>query len=752
VIKKMAKKKRHAAGNAGMVKSIYSMGPFNLAALSLVLAAAGQMLFTNFHSLFPGLLLYAAAVTAFSFARGASKKEPEVFNMEPWVEAGIFLFILAVAVFFRVYMSDEVPAGCFRDEGQNGNEAINILNGVEMDGTKLPVYIERWTQNAAMYMYFVAAFFKLFGIGVMQVRAVSIVFGVLCIPAFYFLLRYLMGVRPAIIGASIMAVLRWHVNFSRIGFLGIVTVFFVILCIYFTYRVYIKRKPFDFIMLGALTSLSLYTYLAARLIPVGLAIFFIYVFIREPKFLKKNYKSIALALAAFLIVISPLALYAVKNPQNFMSRSSTVSIFNQEMLHEVGGRYVEKDGKPKFWMKLYMENFSNTMLMFNYEGDGNPRHNYGAVPMLDFVTGIFAFLGFFYVLFNAAKPRYFLLMALFAAFLQTGLLSTESPQAYRTIVEIPVVIIFAVLAASKILDWAKEQYGGNFLSTLTMIGIVVLCYVGYDNFNQYFDNFRKNPGSWAEFSTDEYTMGRYVNKLGSDWEAMVQPSWVESYTFKFAAYPAENYVHFSLADHIPIREKTRKNFVYVLDTTYLPLLPVLQKMYPHGKYGEFRHKYIPNEILYFTFEVPYDDVKRYQDKRVDNGLNGSYYRGVEWKGKPAFTRVDPFILFNWTLDPIMGPFSVKWNGRIKIDRPGRYTFITNSNDYSDLYIDSRKVLENKGTGFGEKNGRGDVELSRGMHSIELRYRETIHYSMMQFWWKNPESQSEEVVPSEILFP
>jgi 4-amino-4-deoxy-L-arabinose transferase-like glycosyltransferase len=747
----MSKKKRPARAKADLLKSVYSFGPFNLAAASLVLAAFGQVFFMN-HILFPGLLLYAAAVAVFSMAGGASRKEAEVFNIEPWTEAIIFLFILAVAIFFRVYMSDEVPSGCFRDEGQNGNEAINILNGIEMDGTKLPVYIERWTQNAAMYMYFVAAFFKFFGIGVMQVRAVSIVFGVMCIPAFYFLLRYLYGVRAAILGAAIMAVMRWHVNFSRIGFLGIVTVFFVILCIYFTYRVYIKRKPFDFIMLGAVTSLSLYTYLAARLIPVGLALFFIYVFIREPKFIKNHYKSIGLALAAFLIVISPLAIYAVKNPQNFMSRSSTVSIFNQEMLHEVGGRYVEKDGKPKFWLKLYMENFSNTMLMFNYEGDGNPRHNYGGVPMLDFVTGIFAFLGFFFVLFNSAKPRYFLLMALFAAFLQTGLLSTESPQAYRTIVEIPVVIIFMVIAAGRLLDYAKEQYGEGFMTTVAMAGIAVMCFVGYDNFNQYFENFRKNPGSWAEFSTDEYTMGRYVNSLGGDWEAMVQPSWVESYTFKFAAYPAENYVHFSPSDHVPIREKIRKNFVYILDESYLPLVPVLKKMYPHGKYADFRHKYIPNEILYFTFEVPYDDVKNYQDKPVANGLKGEYFRGIEWKGPPVFSRLDPFILFNWTLDPIMGPFSVRWSGRIKIESAGTYSFITNSNDYSDLYIDSKKVLEDKGAGFGQKDGRGSVYLSKGMHQLVLRYRESIHYSKMQFWWINPESSSEEVVPSEILFP
>jgi hypothetical protein len=562
----------------------------------------------------------------------------------------------------------------------------------------------------------------------------------------------MMGPRLAIVAGFLMAVTSWHVNFSRIGFLGILTVFFVIATYYFAWRTYVKRKPFDFIMLGIMMALSLYTYLAGRLIPVGIVLFCLYIFITEMKFYIKNVRSIIISIAVFLVVLSPLIHYAIKNPEQFMSRSAVVSIFNQEMLHEVGGRYVEKDGKNKHWTKLYMESFAYTMLMYNYKGDANPRHNAGAMPMLDFVTGIFAFLGFGIALFNIFKPRYFLLMSMYFAFLQTGLLSTESPQAYRTIVEIPIVLIFALIAISKLLAFSKAQYGKNFTKNVMIAGLVIMGYVAYENYDRYFDKFAKNPGSWAEFSTDEYSMGRYVHGLGDDWVAMVQPAWMESYSFRFAVYPYNNFVSFTLADHVPIQSKIMKNFSYVLDESYLPLLPILKKMYPEGKYGEFRHAMIPSEILYFTYEVPYESIKKYQNRTTKTGLTGEYYRGIEWKGNPLFTRLDPFILFNWTIDPIMGPFSVKWSGRLKAEKKGDYTFITKSNDYSDLYIDGKQVVKNPGAGKGAPDGRGTITLAAGYHSLVLRYYESIHYSKMQFFWRNPEDGQEEVVPSEVLFP
>ncbi len=759
--KKKVKKRGNAAGLPGFVT------PFNMGVLALVLAVWAQFMTYNMGKApYAGLAVFTLAAFVFWFGARLLKDEKPAGPVGTWVEVSALFVIILAAVFFRAHMIEEFPTGCFRDEGQNGNEAINIMKGIVVDGTALPVYIERWTQNAAMYMYFVAASFKFFDIGVLQIRLVSIVFGILCIPAVYFLARRYFGPRAAIAGALIIAFLRWHVNFSRIGFLGIVTVFFVILAIYFTWRVYQKRRTADFILLGVVAALSLYSYIAARLIPAAIGLFMLYILFREPSYYKKHWKKASAGIIAFLIVFAPLGLYIMKHPGDFMSRASTVSIFNREMLREIGGVYLNKDGNVKHWTQLYRENVGKTLAMFNYRGDGNPRHNNHTVPMLDFVLGIFFVMGIGYALIRWQQPFHFLLLSFFVCLLQAGLFSTEAPQAYRTISVIPVVVMFMLIFIERLWAFFTAEFGKKAEIGIAAALLIALAYSGYYNYNGYFEKQRNNPGTWAEFSTDEYSMGTYLKNLGDDWVGIVQPDWVESYTFKFATYPLQNYVYFDPSAWIPIPSKVHKNHVYILGESYLPLVPVLKSMYPNGRYDDFRHKFYPNRILYFVYEVPHSDILANQAKAGKNGLTGSYYRdnirkdnreeavklSNHWQGNPQFKRLDPFILFNWTLDPIMGPFSVKWEGFIQINNPGLYTFQTRSNDYSDLFINGKQILVNKGGGGGLASAEGSVNLSKGRHKIMVRYYESVHYSKMQFWWKPPEAAMMEVVPSEALFP
>ncbi len=875
------------------------IGPFNLFVISLALAVFGQLIIFNGGKAVPGVILFALAGIVFILAEKASKGPGKSEEISKKTEAVMLGLIMLTAVFFRVYMIDKLPAGCYRDEGQNGLEAINIMKSIELAGTTLPVYIERWTQNAALYMYFIAASFKAFGIGVMQIRLVSIVFGILCVPAFYFLVRGMFGPRAAIIGGFLIAVARWHINFSRMGFLGIVTVFFVILALYFAYRAYKEEKLSDFVLMGVVSAFSVYSYIAARLIPAGLFLFFLIYFIvllmKNRKSFKKNFKKVfsvkrdvsrpvfgllagAAALAVvlqvysgnnpvigaagmnfktlsaalffkllavgiflyylllkffrpktaagfiapasallftlfayfakgavpamvcfiialavsiytlfhfgysenaylkkvfmavffFTVIFAPMGNYILQHPENFMSRASTVSIFNKEMLREIGGRYVnDKTGEPKKWTTLYAENIGKTLLMYNYKGDGNPRHNYHTVPMLDFGTGIFAALGFFFVLFRIQKPVSFFLLAVYLALLQAGLFSTEAPQAYRTISVIPLVLLFAILPAQRFMAYFREQYGKKLVPVIYVLIFAGLAWAGYANYDTYFNKFRSNPGSWAEFSTNEYHMGKYVKSLGSGWTAIVRPDWVDSYTFRFATYPLKNYERFSPSKWIPIQPGIVKNYAYVLDRAYLPLLDVLRSMYPKGEYSDFRHKFFPGRILYWVYEVPYSEVKKQQESPEKNGLIGYYYYdniqktnrkeavklSNHWQGKPRFAQRDPFILFNWTQDPILGPFSVEWKGFIDIPKSGEYVFETRSNDYSDLFIGGKQVLVNPGGGGGLARESGSIYLEKGRHRIKLRYYESVHYSKMQFWWKTPSSGGKpEIVPSGVLIP
>lgn len=143
------------------------------------------------------------------------------------MEASALLLIVLFSAWVRLDGLQKYPFGGFRDEGENGNVAIQIMKGENVDGTgqRFPAYIEHNTQNAAGYFYPIAASFKLFGVSITSVRYVSVFFGVLSVLAFWALSRSFFGPSLALFLAGALASLRWHVNFSRIGFLGIMTVF-----------------------------------------------------------------------------------------------------------------------------------------------------------------------------------------------------------------------------------------------------------------------------------------------------------------------------------------------------------------------------------------------------------------------------------------------------------------------------------------------------------------------------------------------
>ena len=52
------------------------------------------------------------------------------------------------------------------------------------------------------------------------------------------------------------------------------------------------------------------------------------------------------------------------------------------------------------------------------------------------------------------------------------------------------------------------------------------------------------------------------------------------------------------------------------------------------------------------------------------------------KAYRRISRVDPFLLFNWTVSPVPGYFSAEWDGKINIDEAGTYVFHTQNADFS----------------------------------------------------------------------
>ncbi|NCT77137.1 MAG: beta-glucosidase [Chitinophagaceae bacterium] len=82
------------------------------------------------------------------------------------------------------------------------------------------------------------------------------------------------------------------------------------------------------------------------------------------------------------------------------------------------------------------------------------------------------------------------------------------------------------------------------------------------------------------------------------------------------------------------------------------------------------------------------------------GLMGEYYNNASLAGKPALTRVDADIRFQWTLfspDPEKinyDFFSARWSGKITTPQTGRFNIGIDGNDGYRLYINNRLLIDN----------------------------------------------------------
>jgi 4-amino-4-deoxy-L-arabinose transferase-like glycosyltransferase len=725
-------------------KNIFpAVDPFMAACFSLLLAGLGQYFLYTRHSLAAGLIILFISAGIFMFA-GRNTPVPDQ-KLDKKIEIILFALIMLIAAFFRFYRINDIPAGCFVDEAQNVFDSSDITRG------NLPVYFGFSTHNAALFLYPTAFIFRLFGAGVTELRATAALFGFLTVPALYFLFRSALGARAAVIAGFILAVLRWHVNFNRIGYHASLALLLFVLILYFLYRAYKHRSWPYFILLGACLGISQNTYQSARLIPFWLAFMSFFVFLKDRAFFTRNARKIAVSICIAVIISLPIIGYAVKNPAVFFQRQKEVSIFTKGIIEETYANKV----KLKPWQFMFI-NIKDTLLMFNYAGDKNPKHNIPGKPGLDFILGIFVFLGFFRALASAKRPLYSFFLSIFAVFIIPGFITIEAPQSLRLFFLIPCVIFFAVVFVSDFLSMA-ENSGKSPLAKAVIRGsaagavAVLLLASGLNNYSLYFRVQAVNPFCWNDFATDAWEIGRYFKSKGSGWLPIVA---IESYkerTFTLASglNKRSGARRFKIDEAVPPAGYSGPaNYMYLLTPQYNSLVEGYFKIiYPAGRYVPFFNKYDKKWKLYYAYEAGSADIEKSKGLFKNNGLRLKRYPVKDWLNEPYSETIAPVVM----LDPDYGAISYEWTGKIKIPKKGEYVFTYDTKGRADLYLDGKLVLEAPGSEKGVNPISARVFLSAGYHAIKARYSQDLTFAKMELRWQVPGEDKEHLVPFDALF-
>ncbi|HBI25629.1 MAG: hypothetical protein UT41_C0001G0253 [Candidatus Wolfebacteria bacterium GW2011_GWC2_39_22] len=549
--------------------------------------------------------------------------------------AALLLFsIIIIASFLRLYNINGTPPGLYPDEAMNGNNALEALS----TGQFKTFYPEN-NGREGFFINIQAISIALFGNVPGALRGVSALFGIFTVLGVYFLARELFlparkthkedgfettlqrHEKIALLAAFLIATSFWHINFSRIGFRAIMAPFFMTWGTYLTLMIARKLDEFKTrqqattvkLELGAPSvfaipkektywGLNLYTllftgaagfifglgfnsYIAYRIMPLIPVAMFMYWYIAMKDARKELLRAFAIFVVCALFAVLPLAWHFIATPEDFLGRTSQISIFSME--HPI--------------VELVL-NVGKTIGMFYVQGDMNWRHNLAGRAELFWPVGIMFLCGFIaavYVAwmfflnlfkgtaFNEDTPidttalpssverpsplsRLIPLAWLLVAMLPVVISNEGIPHALRAILMIPPVFILAgaggIWIYEKLVAFAKgadpESTWSHVKEILvTIFTVILFVLLPTEAYFIYFHKWAKDPNTFGAFTQKYVDIGHELNELPIETPKYV---FVRAGGTDVRGLPMSTQTVMFITDSFTPEKQRAKNIFYVL--------------------------------------------------------------------------------------------------------------------------------------------------------------------------------------------
>lgn len=611
--------------------------------------------------------------------------------------AGLLALIVLAAALFRLFQLDALPFGTWYDEAEYGLQALRILENADFR----PIF-EGAINGPAHYLYLVAAAFETFGVSTASIRLVNALFGVASVLAGYVVARELFGRGMGLTFALLLAVSSWSITLSRFGMHSTSTTpFFALATVAFLLRGLRRGQLIEFGMAGLWLGLGLCFYTSFRLFVPAVILFVAVVMLytwwqtrRMPP--ARLWLGAGVMLLVTLLVVAPVILYAYRFPDIFWARVQDTFIF-------AGKSDAER------WASLW-NNVRKHLLMFNWHGDPNGRHNLPGAPMLDDISAALMVLGLAYSLRRACDPRYLLLPVWLLAALFGGILSLdfEAPQSLRANGTQPVAYLLAV-APLAVMGRIWQLSGGRYFPRAMVWPLAgLLLFVGAANLHTYFVRQAGDFAAWNAHSTPETLTAQLLHELDDHTDAFVTAFFHGHPTLKFLGATDQPFRRLETTDQLPLDFTPGRGALLVMNPDSHALYYRAQKIYPNAVYATIMPPMDGAPVLY-TVRLSPEDIANVQ------GLHASYYANATWEGPPTLERREQLLDVAWLESaPLPPPFSVEWNGILHVASYGNHDFFLHSPGPAELYIGEQQVLG--GTGALS----GALSLAEGNHSLRVR--------------------------------
>lgn len=655
----------------------------------------------------------------------------EVLNLDitsekiEFKEIVFITFLTLIAFFIRIYKLYDIPAGCSLDEGL----AIYTAGGV-LKGEKLGIFLSNIQfQVTSLYYYIIAAWYKLTGIGLFNLRLFSAVIGALTVTFQYLLVRDIFNKRLAVISSIVLTFMYFHIIYSRVGWLWVLTPFFACASFYFYFIGSRKDNYIFYALSGIAAGLGLYMYNSSKLVVFIFGFYWIFLFLipQYRKFFISNFKGIIIWVLSFLVVLSPLIYYWIGNFQTYIYWVKIHNIFAQTKLSPIEFM-ITKD---------FIDHIVSSLLMFTVKSSYYGYFNLPVKPLLDPISGLLFIFGMAYLVAGWKNEKNFFLILWVLFGISAALLSIHSydPNSQRIILAVPAIAIIIGLSIEKILfifDILKLKI---LRATINLILILCLIFMGYENLYTYFVLYANDAGVGAAFfkhsteSIKALKKNKNANKFISPYFYSIQ-----SFAILLAAEVKNFYTNdVSLLNLTQYYNDAKKDVVIMGEGIYENFFNIFKEYFPNAiikKYYNHDYKKLINKIyndfsdranpdLYqVTCYIPYKDIEeKYNLEVIMTKKDGSI----------EYSKIKEGILLN---DGDIDYLTAK--GLINIPKSGSFSIFLKGAEKSTIFLDNKIY-------------NPEMFIAEGLHKFEIKAKNVFN-KKFEIILKNKDTGIEMPVP------
>ena len=415
------------------------------------------------------------------------------------------LFLTVLALIPRLYRLSSAPPGL------NADELFNAVDAISLGPGNWQIYFEGNFGRESLFLYLMAIPLKLFGQEIWALRLPAVLLGTGTVLLAYLIGKQAFNRRIGFIAGALIAVSLWPIMQSRWGLRAVSLTFFTALTVYLYGRLlnHEGRGIGGWLAAGFALGLTMYTYIPARLFPLVIAGWLLWLSILDTGWLRRQWPKIVLSLGVALLVFAPFGLYMIRYPDKFDQR--------------VSGLWETVENKLEGDPDSLLERVVSVPLMFTFQGDTEGRYHVPERPVFDPLTSLFFYLGVGVSLWLAfrkggdptLRAGYGLLPLWTLVMLAPNFITGANTSFLRGAGAIvPIYLLTAIgvdfVYTSLLRHWPERSVLWRWsLAGFVALGLLVTL---VDSWRTYFETWINNPTAREAWHADLGLIGRYLDQ------------------------------------------------------------------------------------------------------------------------------------------------------------------------------------------------------------------------------------------------